>query len=772
MPSTKPFIVQFKDVDHDDIPLVGGKGANLGEMTKAGFPVPQGFIVTAPAYFHFINENKLKPKIQALIRGVDLTNTNELTRVSKQIKKLLKESPVPEQLALDIMKEYLKLGETTPVAVRSSATAEDLPDASFAGQQETFLNVVGETNVLERVRDAWASLFTPRAIFYREEKHYDHFSVGLAVPIQQMIQSDASGVMFTINPVNNDKSVVVVEGILGLGEYIVQGTVTPDHFEVLRRTMKITKKEISKQTIMLKRDVRDQHVENIEQRIPSKKQRTQKVSDAHVLEIAQLGVRLHAHYFFPQDTEWAIEKGHVYLIQTRPITTMAEIALAQTEGGGEAATKGLELLTSGDAASPGLVSGPAKVVMSIKEINKVKQGDVLVMEMTTPDFVPAMKKAVAIVTDQGGQTSHAAIVSRELGLTCVVGTQNATKKIKTGTIVTVNGLNGNVFKGAMHIQPVSPSRASSSATNAKKDSDFSKNLKTATKLYVNLAEPELAEKVAAENVDGVGLLRAEFMIAQIGIHPKKMIHDGKSRTFVHQLADGLATFAKAFHPRPVVYRATDFKTNEFRNLKGGTLYEPQEPNPMIGYRGAFRYMSDPRVFKLEIEAIKKARETYDNIHIMIPFVRSVRELQEVKKLMYTYGLKRSPTFKFWMMTEIPINVISIDDFISVGIDGISVGTNDLTMLTMGTDRDNEEIASEYNEMDPAILWSLERLITHTAKAGVTSSVCGQAPSVYPELTQMLVKWGITSISVAPDRINITRQLMYEAERKLIRKAKR
>lgn len=763
-----PFVVWFKDVDKDDISSVGGKGANLGEMVKAGFPVPNGFVVTAGAYFYFLDKNNLKDKIKELIDRMDVHKSTSLQSASDQIRKLINLSPVPEDLARQIMLSYLKLGNNTPVAVRSSATAEDLPDASFAGQQETFLNVIGEANVVNRVRNAFASLFTPRAIFYRVEKKFDHFKVGIAVPVQKMIQSDTSGVMFTINPVNNDKSVVIVEAIWGLGELIVQGSVTPDHYEVLKRTHKIAVKQINRQAVKMVRNQKEAMVENLIQPVPAKLQKSQKISDKIIVEIAKLGMKLQEHYFFPQDSEWAVAKGKIYIIQTRPVTTIEAIKnQAGLEADG-AATRGLVLIAKGSPASPGLMSGAARVIKSPKEISKVKQGEVLVTEMTTPDFVPAMKKVAAIVTDKGGQTSHAAIVSRELGITCVVGTGTGTKKIKNGEIITVNGKSGEVFKGALRQKE----RPKLQMTNDKLQIAVNnrmpiEKIKTATKIYVNLAEAELAEKIASENVDGVGLLRAEFMMAQIGVHPKKMIREGKSKEFIKTLAHEITRFAEAFYPRPVVYRATDFKTNEYRNLKGGDLYEPREENPLIGYRGAGRYVADPEVFELELKAIKEVRSKRNNLHLMIPFVRSVKELIEVKKLIYAGDLKRNATFQLWMMVELPVNVISFPDFIAAGIDGVSIGTNDLTMLILGTDRDNQEISRSYNEMDPAVLWALERVITLSAKANITCSVCGQAPSVYPELTENLVKWGITSISVTPDRIDATRRLVYEAENKLI-----
>lgn len=759
MPENSPFIVSFKDVDHDDIALVGGKGANLGEMTKAGFPVPQGFIVTSASYEYFLDQNNLHRKIKAMLSGLDIQNTVKLTRVSRDIRSLINHSPIPDKLAMSIMKAYLALGRNILVAVRSSATAEDLPGASFAGQQETFLNVSGEANVIDKVRDAWSSLFTPRAIFYREQKKFDHFKVGIAIPIQRMVQSDVSGVMFTINPVTNDKSVVVIEAIWGLGELIVQGAVTPDHYEVLKRTHTIQVKQIERQLRIMRRKISDHRVENEISTVTRDKQRLQKLSDPLIIELAELGVKLQEHYFFPQDAEWAVENGKLLLVQTRPITTISDVEEASLSAPGAAATKGLTKIITGQPASPGLASGPAVIIRSVKEIAKVKKGDVLVMSMTTPDFVPAMKKAVAIVTDQGGQTSHAAIVSRELGVPCVVGTERATRLVKQGHILTVNGSTGDVFSGSFHA--ASKIRAVLPMTSDDLDAS---TLSTATKLYVNLAEPELSERVAAEPVDGVGLLRAEFMMAEIGVHPKKAIQEKKSKEYIGKLAEGLKKFADAFHPRPIIYRASDFRTNEYRNLRGGELFEPHEENPMLGFRGAFRYIKDPEVLELELSAIKKVREHRTNLHVMIPFVRSVDELKQVKRIIYAAGLERTSSFHLIMMAELPVNVILIDEFIDVGIDGISIGSNDLTMLTLGTDRDNETIASEYSELNPAVLWSLKRLIQSANKHKIASSICGQAPSVYPELTEQLVSWGITSISVSPDRINLTRKLIYEAEK--------
>lgn len=756
------FVRWFSDVGKEDTGLVGGKGANLGEMTKSGFPVPPGFIVTAKAYRAFIEFNKIQPRIKTILSTVDVNDPRQLQEVSEKVKKLILHGEIPDVIRNEILKSYNDLsgvGEPALVAVRSSATAEDLPGASFAGQQATFLNVFGDHEVVKAVRECWASLFEPRAIFYREQKHFDHFKVAIAVPVQRMIQSEVSGVMFTIDPTTNNKKIVVIEAVWGLGEMIVQGAVTPDHYEVEKSSLEITKKDVAKQTIQLVM-VGDK---NKESSVPRDKQNKQKLTPAQIKEVAVLGKRLHQHYFFPQDSEWALEKGKIYLVQTRPITTIDDVA--REKEGETVKRESLPKILTGSSASPGVATGPVKVIHSPKEISKVAQGDVLVTEMTSPDFVPAMRKAAAIVTDRGGATSHAAIVSRELGIPCVVGTEKATKVLKDDLIITVDGGSGEIFRGGK------PSTSKKIEGLGPAFGQPAVHVKTATHVYVNLAEPERAVEVARLPVDGVGLLRAEFMIADIGVHPKKAIKDGKSKEFIKKLADGIKIFCEAFSPRPVIYRATDFKTNEYRHLVGGSAFEPVEPNPMLGFRGAARYMSDPEVFELELEAIKHVRnkEGLKNLWLMIPFVRNPRELLEVKKLVVGSGLNRTSSFKLLMMAEIPTNAIQLEKFLEVGIDGVSIGSNDLTMMILGTDRDNEEVAFDYNELDPAVLWAIERIVKTCHENKVMCSICGQAPSKYPDLVEKLVQWGATSVSVNPDAVMATRQMVAQAEQKLLKK---
>ncbi|PIS21970.1 phosphoenolpyruvate synthase [candidate division WWE3 bacterium CG08_land_8_20_14_0_20_41_10] len=746
-------ILWFNQISKNDIAIAGGKGANLGEMTTAGIPVPNGFVVTATAYYNFLAKTSLKQKILTELSGLDFNDSAKLNEASKRIKTAVMEAELPGELAIQIKEYYHNLcGEHDRlVAVRSSATAEDLPDASFAGQQETYLNVTGWKEVVKNVQKCWASLFESRAIFYRSDRGFSHFKIGIAVPVQLMVQSEVSGIMFTVNPMTNNREEISIEAAWGLGQPVVSGEVTPDQYLVDKKSEKITFKHLSKQTwqmtlagnIAVSRDY----------------QEIQKLSDAKVKELAKLGAHIEKHYGRPQDIEWGMEDKKLYIVQSRPVTTLKQTNLSEEVQSLDSNQEAIILLT-GLSASPGIASGPVRIVKSPAEIGIVKQGDVLVAEMTNPDYVPAMRKACAIVTDSGGKTSHAAIVSRELGVPAIVGSGKATMVLKDGMVITVDGTHGQIYQGNIVIQNKVTEVAGSL-----------QHIKTATKVYVNLAEPQLAEDMAKRNVDGVGLLRAEFIIANIGTHPKKFIKEKRTHEFVKMLADDLEKFAKAFEDRPVVYRFTDFKTNEYRSLKGGDEFEGEEPNPLIGFRGAGRYIEDPQVFNLEIEAIKIVRNKkgYKNLHVMIPFVRTVEQLREVKKLISAGGLRRSGMFKLWMMVEIPSNVILLDDFIDEGIDGVSIGTNDLTMLTLGVDRDNAKVAGVYNELDPAVLWSLEKIVTTCKKRKITCSVCGQAPSEYPELVEKLVKWGVTSVSVSPDVVEKTRGIVYNAEHKLISK---
>lgn len=758
MTSDTSHIVWFAEVGRDAVPLVGGKGANLGELTQAKIPVPPGFVVTTRAYREFIDHSGLDLTLRRILNGLDVDDDEQLNQKARAVQHAIEQAEMPATMQQEITAAYAELGEG-PVAVRSSATAEDLAEASFAGQQATFLNIEGGHNVVEAVQRCWASLFEPRAIFYREQAGWGHLDVDLAVPVQQMIQSESSGVMFTVDPITNDHNRVVIEAAFGLGEAVVGGLVSPDHYEVDKSTSGIIERQIFSQDRMLVRStdgrIDPEHGQNSWRNLSESEGSTPKLSDAQVVELSEIGQRIESHYGSPQDIEWGLVDNTFYLLQTRPITTVAPSA--KTNGDNPAPTPVEEPILGGSPASPGVATGRVRVILNARETSAIGEGDVLVAEMTTPDFVPAMKRAAAIITERGGRTCHAAIISRELGVPCVVGATGAAL-LANGREVTVDGASGNVYDGV---------QSDLLDWWHDREEELYAPIATETKLYVNLAEPEIADRVAERDVDGVGLLRAEFIIARLGEHPRNFISTGRQDEYVKRLSEGMRKIASAFDPRPVVYRATDFKTNEYANLTGGDIYEPDEENPMIGYRGAARYIREPDLFELELRALELVREDHPNLHLMIPFVRTPDEMAQVVKQVDDYGLERDAAapggFQLWMMVEVPSNVFLLDEFIDCGIDGVSIGSNDLTQLTLGIDRDSERFADSFDERNPAVLKAIEHVITTAKRRGITVSVCGQGPSEHPDLAQRLVDWGITSISVTPDVIEQTRHLVANAE---------
>jgi len=807
-----PNILWFSEIGKEDVGKAGGKGANLGEMANAGFPIPPGFMVSADAYYNFIEINEIKKLIRDMTADLDVENNARLNAVSAEIKAAIINSPVPQDIREDIIRSYDKLCESgigveameaeKYVAVRSSATAEDLPDASFAGQQATFLNIRGKDDLVNAVRGCWASLFEPRAMYYRHEKGFDHLRVGIAVVVQEMVQSESAGVMFTLEPMSNNRSLISIEAAFGLGEIVVSGEVTPDRYLVRKSDLGIVKKEIVKQDWMItKVSGKDENVD-----VPEEMREAQKISDSQILELAKLGKEIEAHYGRPQDIEWAVSGNMVYIVQSRAVTTAGpepdkpkaekkqveakpapklearqepkkEVKIAKEaeakEIGGAAMEEEIipvdkaEMLVKGLGASPGVAFGPVQHIPTPKDIDKMSEGAILVTDMTTPDFVPAMKKAAGIVTNAGGSTCHAAIVSRELGIPCIVGTMKGTTVLQEGEYITVDAVHGIVYRG--HVGVEAPRKQEAAAGGGMTVAMAAPV--TGTKIYVNLAEPENAEKVAALPVDGVGLLRAEFIIAGIGEHPRKMMEEGRGQEFADKLAEGMRKIAAAFYPRPVVYRATDFKTNEYRNLKGGEKYEPAEANPMMGYRGCSRYIAEEDLFKLELDAIKKVRETYGlkNLWLMIPFVRKIGEIRAIKEILKRNNVHFTKDFKLWIMVEVPSTVFMIEEFCKEGIHGISIGSNDLTQLILGIDRDNATMADAFDERNLSVMRAIKHVVKVCNKYGVTTSICGQAPSVYPEFAQKLVEFGINSISVNPDAIEVTRRNVASAEQKYIMK---
>ncbi len=752
------------------IDIAGGKGANLGELVSFGIRVPPGFIITSKAYYYFISHNNLNTKIKEI-----LDQEKDVEEASKRIKELILKSKIPEDLEQAILSAYEELakrvGTEILVAVRSSATAEDLENASFAGQQDTYLNVT-RPELLNNVKMVWASLFNARAIEYRRAKGIDVEKVGIAVVVQKMVNSRSAGVMFTLHPANGDRNFVVIESSWGLGEAVVGGKVTPDEIVIEKSTLRIVEKRTSHKTLKIYYDRVQKR--NVEVEVKGEEADRISLTDEEAIELAKLALKIEEHYGRPMDIEWAIDADmkfpdNVFIVQARAETFWSSKAKAQQEKEVEVPER--KVLVKGLPASPGIASGRARILLDVKDAKDFQKGDILVTKMTDPDWVPIMKIASAIVTDEGGITSHAAIVSRELGIPAVVGTKEGTKVIKDGQDITVDATRGVVYEGRIVTEKVEEKPAT--AQGLSRDILLSLYPVTGTKIYMNLGQPDVIEKYVDLPFDGIGLMRIEFIVSEwIRYHPLYLIKIGKPEEFVNKLAEGVARVASAIYPRPVVVRFSDFKTNEYKGLIGGEEFEPEERNPMLGWRGVSRYISpqyEP-AFRLEVRAIKKVREEMglNNVWVMFPFVRTLTELRKAMKIMEDEGLERGKNFKVWVMAEVPSVIMLADEFSRL-VDGFSIGSNDLAQLTLGVDRDSEILARTgyYDERDPAVLRSMRKLIRVAHKYGRTVSICGQAPSVYPEVTEFLVKEGIDSVSVNPDAVVSTRRLVASLEQKLM-----
>ncbi|MBQ2666445.1 phosphoenolpyruvate synthase [Methanobrevibacter sp.] len=753
------YVVKFEDLSKSDIGIAGGKGANLGELTQAGIPVPPGFVVTAQAYEYFMDEAGINGKVMSILEETDINDTKALQAAAEEIKKIIVESPIPEDLVMYIREYYNELcqrvGEDdTDVAIRSSATAEDLPEASFAGQQDTFLHVSGDDEVIEYIRKCWASLFEARAIFYREENNFEHSKVYIAVVVQKMANADKAGVMFTVNP-STGEEIALIEGSWGLGESVVSGDVTPDNYQVDKKNNEIVNVTISDKKVMY---TNDENGTSVKVEVPEDKRKERVLSDEELIELTEMGKTVQAHYGEPMDTEWAFEKDMLFLLQARPITTLGDVE-AETE---DASSDLGDVLVRGLGASPGMAAGTVKIVLDIDELDKIKDGDIMVTTMTTPDMVPAMRRASGIVTDEGGVTCHASIISRELGIPCVVGTGDATTTLKENSGVTLDGKKGLVFDGITQTKEEAPVAAGTVEAAP---------IITVTEVKANVSMPEAAEKAAATGADGVGLLRTEHLMLTSGIHPGKFIADGREDELIDTIADNVQIVADAFYPRPVWYRTLDAPTDEFITLEGGEN-EPREHNPMLGWRGIRRELDQPEILKCEFKAIKKLHEKgYTNIGIMIPLSQSPEELVKAKALCSEVGFEPHKDVDFGMMVEIPAAAIMIDEYIKVGIDFVSLGTNDLTQYTLAVDRNNEFVAKHYSEEHPAVMKLIERTIRKCAEAGVKCSICGQAGSV-PHIVEKLVEFGISSVSSNTDAIADVRKTVARAEQKIILDAAR
>jgi len=788
IPKERRIILWFNELSKDDVPLVGGKNANLGEMINAGIPVPPGFAVTAYAYKRFINETGIRDKIYDIIREtVKERRPEEYEEASKKIRSLIENTSMPHDIEEEIRKSYRELSRRMGkiaefVAVRSSATAEDLPGASFAGQQETYLNVRGEDNVVKMVQRCWSSLFTPRAIFYREEKGFKHEKVLISVAVQKMVNAKAAGVMFTLHPVTGERDKIVIEGNWGLGEAVVSGSVTPDEWVVDKNTLEILEKRIVEKDVEYIRDYNTG--KTIHSKVPPERRRIPCLTEEEVKELAKLAIKIEKHYSHPQDIEWAIDKDlpfpqNIFILQSRPETVWSLKEEKGIEKKTEKVVSEKKVVIRGLPASPGIAFGKVKIAFSPEEADKImKKGDILVTVMTNPDWVPYMRLASAIVTDEGGMTCHAAIVSRELGIPCIVGTRTATKTLKQNQEYTVDAKTGVVYEGIVE-ELIAPKEKPKAEAYKMPIEIILKAIKppTGTKVYMNLGVPEKIEDYKDLPFDGIGLMRIEFILASyIGEHPLYLIEIGEEKKFIDKLADGIAMVARAIYPKPVVVRFSDFKTNEYRQLKGGEKYEPPEDNPMIGWRGVSRYISpqyEP-AFRLECKAILKVREEYglNNVWVMAPFVRTLWEAEKFISILNEEGLKSGRDFKVWAMAEVPSIAFSIEKFAKY-FDGFSMGTNDLTQLVLGTDRDSAilpKIDKRYfDERDISLRRAVYMIIrgAHESPYGYkTVSICGQAPSVYREFTAFLIRVGIDSVSVNPDVVVQTKYLVASVERRL------
>jgi len=746
------FIVWLRDIGRENIVVAGGKGSNLAELYNTEFPVPNAFVVTAQAFKHFLEETGLDKKIFDRLNEIDYSDNESLQEKTRLVREMILESEMPKDIGREISRAYRKLSsefgekEGSFVAIRSSATAEDLPEASFAGQQETFLNVRGEKEVLKNVQKAWASLYTARATFYRKNQGFPHEKVFIAIVVQRMVNSEIAGVVFTADPSGRNNN-IQIEAAYGLGEAVVAGKATPDHYVVDKQNLKILEKKIFSQEKMM---IRNKQGENEWIDVPIEDRRKQKLSNEKIVELAKISKRIEEHYNFPQDIEWALEKNKLFIVQTRAITTLEKKIIKK-----EREIKG-EVILRGLAASPGIAYGTVKIISTLKDLGKIKKGDVLVTGMTSPDMVPVMEIASAILTDEGGITSHAAIVSRELGVPAIVGTEEATKILTDGEKITVDGSNGVVYRGEIDFEE-----------KKKIGKSRKERPETLVKIKVNISLPSAAKRAAKTGADGVGLLRAEHMFAETGVHPYHWKKEFTDEEIVDMIKKKIQIIAKEFREKPIWYRTFDARTDEYRNLKYGNK-EPKEGNPQLGYHGVRRGIREKWLLKLEFMAIRELHNMgYTNIGIMLPFVVHPSEVVEAREILREAGLEPSKDVDLGIMIETPASALIIDEFLDLGVDFVSFGTNDLTQLVLGVDRNNEKLKDIYNELHPAVLRMLHNVISKCNERGVPTSICGQAAS-NPEMVEHLVRFGIKSISANIDAVEMVREKVRDVEEEIYR----
>jgi pyruvate,water dikinase len=732
--------------DNVTIKDIGGKGFNLLKLINAGFPVPEAFFITTKAYEAFTEENELKEEIIDIIDKINFDDVKSLQSASEQIKKIIIEAKMPDKIKEEVIDNYKKLYgapvlnldfvkpmDMPFVAVRSSGIMEDIEKASSAGQYETFLNVKGEQNLINAVKKCWASLYTARVIYYRHKNNQSQ-NTALGVVVQRMVNSESAGVVFTIDPTNpkQGSNHIVIEACWGLGESLVQGKVEPDRYIVDKTTGDILEKIIGNKKTEMIRDA--MYGITVERKVLQDKTDIQVLSDYEIVALAAYCKKIEQYYNFPEDIEWATERGKIYIIQTRAVTTLEEI---KTE-----AVKGTPIL-EGYGASPGVASGTVKIIKDLSEIEKIQKGDIMVTKMTSPDYVPAMEKAAAIITDEGGITCHAAIVSREMGVPCIIATKTATQTLKDNMKITVDATHGKVYAGEIKI------------TEEKAEE---REIKTKVEVKVNLAFPETAEK--AKHADGVGLLRLEHMLTKSGLHPIEYIRQGKSEELTKIIYEGIRKVARVFYPKKVWVRSLDARTDEFREMKGGEN-EPKEDNPMLGWHGIRRSLDEPEILKAELRALKQLHEEgMDNIAWELPFIINVSELQKAKEI----AREMDAPDKFGIMVEVPACALTIEDFCKEGIVFASFGSNDLTQTTLGIDRNNERLIKIFDEMHPSMQFLFKYVIDVCKKYNVESSICGELPSNREDAVEFLVKAGIDSLSVNLDAIEKVREQVSEIEK--------
>jgi pyruvate,water dikinase len=741
-------ILWFEEIEKVDNLLVGSKGVQLGELAAAGFPLADGFIITSSAYFRFLRENNLTLKINHLIGTIDFTRQDSIMQVSGHIKKLIRQEPLSDDLLQEIFRSYRRLSSTITdlsVAVSPSEIGKK-PSEKASSAEEVVAGAQGETDLVLQVKAVWASQFDPGMIIARHKQNQDHFRAGIAVLVQQAITPEVSGKATSIDPLTNDKNSIIIEALFGLPDDSMQAT--PDHYEVNKADLKIVQKVIANQGRMM---TESKGTLQMVKRKPTEVKK-QKLSDNQILDVGVLTKQLERHFYFPQEITWVLTGRRLLLTQVKPLTPLLT---KQREPQGHIPPS-RSLLLQGTPASPGIAIGLITSITSASDVAKVRRGDILVLKNSNATLIPVMKKAAAIITETGGTSSHAALFAKSQGIPAIVGAENALLKLSDNAVVTVNGSKGEVYKGDFPHSPISLLPTTMR--------------KTATKVYINLHNVDKVEKTALQHADGVGLLQAHTLLAKLGMHPKELSKTRNQKLFIDELSTLLERTCLAFYQRPVIYQAVDVTSTELRILKGGKDYEPSEKNPFIGFRGALRSIHDPKLFSLELEAIKKVRteKKLKNLSVMLPFVRTVSELIMMKKMLVSFGFHRSPTFQLWLKVQTPANCISLDSFISAGIDGVMIDLDDLTMLTLGIDKYNSEVSHAFDEQNPAVLWAIERIIKTAHTHHIPSSLIGQSLLYQPELIEQLVRWGISSMTVSARGVQTARTIIADTEGKLVR----